>query len=119
MLSTRSAVALVSKGFCNLVVEPEQRGDGGGIPSAEGVARLAMDKPSLDFVSDAFAHCKFTGLNEGGMALMSAAGLAGKRDGGCIDLVSPDDALEFLTACAPLRFWEREMNVDLDATGIA
>ena len=85
------------------------------IPSADGVQAMLGDKPSLDFVSDAFGHCKFIGLSEGGAALLAAAGLGGKTDAGCIDLASPADAAGFIAACAPLRHWDRELPVDLDS----
>ena len=86
------------------------------IPSAEGAQLLATDAPSRDFVSDAYAHCKFIGLSDGGLALMAAAGLGDKMDAGCITLSGAEDAGTFIAACAPLRLWEREMKVDMDAT---
>jgi catalase len=85
------------------------------IPSAAGAQLLANDAPSRDFVSDAFAHCKFIGLSDGGSALMSAAGLGDKLDDGCIALSATSDAAGFIAKCAPLRLWERELKVDLDA----
>lgn len=84
------------------------------IPSVEGAQLLLNDKPSQDFGSDAFAHCKFIGMSEGGQTLLFAAGLADKLDDGCIALGAPADAAEFVKACAPLRLWARELNVDLD-----
>lgn len=86
------------------------------IPSAEGAQLLINDAPSRDFVSDAFAHCKFIGLSDGGSVLMAGAGLADKMDAGCIGLASPADAKTFLAATAPLRLWDRELRVDLDAS---
>ncbi len=85
------------------------------IPSAEGAQLLAGDAPTRDFVSDAFAHCKFIGLSQGGMTLMSGAGLADKLDAGCIPLDSADDPAVFLAALGPLRVWDRELSVDVDA----
>ena len=85
------------------------------IPSMNGAHVLAADAPSRDFVSDAFAHCKFLGLSEGGTALMTAAGLGEKLDEACIGLDAPGKASQFIEACAPLRFWQRELSVDLDA----
>ncbi|MDB5724329.1 MAG: catalase family protein, partial [Novosphingobium sp.] len=85
------------------------------IPSADGARLLVNDAPSRDFVSDAFAHCKFIGLSDGGTALMKAAGLGGKLDDGCIALSAAGDAAGFIAACAPLRLWTRELKVDLDA----
>ena len=85
------------------------------IPSAEEAALLCGDKPSQDFASDAYAHCKFMGLSQGGRLLMDAVGLGEKLDEGCLPLAEPDDAPAFLKACAPLRLWTRELAVDLDA----
>ena len=85
------------------------------IPSDEGTQMLLGDAPSRDFVSDAFAHCKFIGLSAGGTALMTAAGLGDKLDEGCVELSTPGNAAAFIAACAPLRHWQRELKVDLDA----
>lgn len=85
------------------------------LASAEGAQRLAIDKPTLDFLSDAFAHCKFIGLGEGGATLFAAAGLAGKADEGCFALDSAGGSAAFIAACAPLRHWARELEVDYDA----
>jgi len=84
------------------------------IPSVEGASMLAKDGPSRDFVSDAFAHCKFIGLSDGGDALLAAAGLAERRDAGCVSLTAAGDAEAFIAACEPLRLWSREEGVDLD-----
>lgn len=88
------------------------------IPSLEGAALLEGDGPSRDFVSDAFVHCKFIGLSEGGTAIMVAAGLGEKVDDACIALDVPEKAAAFIEACGPLRFWNRELKVDLDAAAI-
>jgi len=88
------------------------------IPSTEGVQMLLGDKPSLDFVSDAYGHCKFIGLSEGGTALMAAAGLGDKLDEGCLALTAAGDAAGFVAACAPLRHWPRELPTDLDSAAL-
>jgi catalase len=46
---------------------------------------------------------------------MAAAGLGDKLDEACITLAAPGDASGFIAACAPLRHWQRELKVDLDA----
>ncbi|MGZ5434343.1 MAG: catalase, partial [Thermoanaerobaculia bacterium] len=46
------------------------------IASAEGAALLAKDAPSKDFVSDAFAHCKFIGYSPEVEPLFVKAGIA-------------------------------------------
>jgi catalase len=85
------------------------------LASVEGGQLLAGDKPSLDFISDAFAHCKFIGLSEGALSLAAGAGLQDKLDEACISLSAADDVAAFITGCAPLRHWPRELIVDLDA----
>jgi catalase len=85
------------------------------LAGADSALLLAADAPAQDFVRDAYAHCKFIGLTEAARPLLEKAGLAAALDKGCIFLASPDDAADFLAALAPLRFWEREAAVDLDA----
>lgn len=85
------------------------------LPSPEGAQLLATDKPAKDFVSDAFAHCKFIGIGADAAPLFEKAGLAEDLDAGCLPLGSAEDIDAFLTACTQGRFWPRELNVDLDA----
>ena len=68
-----------------------------------------------DFVADAFAHCKFMGLSPEAKPLLVKAGIAEDLDDGCMGLQSADDAKAFVAALGPLRFWDRESKVDLDA----
>jgi catalase len=84
--------------------------------SAEGAALLAIDKPAKDFVSDAFAHCKFIGYTAQATVLFEKAGLTpDDLDEGVIGLASAADAEGFVTACRKVRVWARETAVDLDA----
>jgi catalase len=83
--------------------------------SEEGAADLAADAASKDFVSDAFAHCKFIGLTAEAEAIFAAAGLADDLDEACIALAKAGDAGTFIEACRALRHWPRELKVDLDA----
>jgi catalase len=85
------------------------------LPSAEGAALLAIDKPAQDFVSDAFAHCKFIGIGAASAPLFDKAGLTEDLDEGCVPLGSKNDIDAFLAACAQVRHWQRELSVDLDA----
>lgn len=85
------------------------------LPSAEGAALLAIDKPAKDFVSDAFAHCKFIGIGASSAPLFEKAGLAEDLDEGCLPLGSAKDIDAFLVACGQVRYWPRELAVDLDA----
>ncbi|WP_447752190.1 catalase [Sphingopyxis fribergensis] len=83
--------------------------------SEEGAAELAADAAAKDFVSDAFAHCKFIGLTAEAEAIFAAAGLADDLDEACIALAKAGDAGTFIEACRALRHWPRELKVDLDA----
>ena len=85
------------------------------ILSDEGARLLSKDAPSKDFVADAFAHCKFMGLSPQTRPLLVKAGIADDLDDGCMGLESADDAKAFVAALGPLRFWDREAKVDLDA----
>ena len=76
--------------------------------SPEGGALLAKEKAALDFVSDAFAHCKIIAYSAGAEPLLAAAGVGDKLDAGCIALSKTGDAKRFLQACRAVRLWERE-----------
>jgi len=76
--------------------------------SAEGAALLAKDSAAKDFISDAFAHCKFIAFSANAMLLFEKAGLAADLDEGCVPLKSKGDAKAFVAMAGKLRFWERE-----------
>ncbi|MGE4304031.1 MAG: catalase [Novosphingobium sp.] len=105
-------------------LEAQQKIDGGPsvlydavavMASDDGAQMLAMDAAAKDFVTDAFAHCKFIGLSKETRPLLVKAGLADDLDNGCLPLKNKADAKRFVEALAPLRFWDREPTVDLDA----
>ncbi len=85
------------------------------LPSDDGAALLAGDAAARDFVSDAFAHCKYIGHTADAAPLLVAAGIDDKLDEACIPLAKPGDVTAFLDACGALRYWPREAEVDLDA----
>ncbi|UAK23232.1 catalase [Sphingomonas nostoxanthinifaciens] len=85
------------------------------LPSAAGVQLLARDAPSKDFVSDAFAHCKFIGVGANAKPLFDEARVPLELDDGFVPLAKPKDAKAFVEACRTLRYWPRELKVDLDA----
>ena len=85
------------------------------VVSVEGGQMLAMDAAAKDFVTDAFAHCKFIGLSAETQPLLVKAGIADDLDDGCFALKAKGDAKAFVDALAPLRFWAREPLTDLDA----
>jgi catalase len=78
--------------------------------SADGAEKLAELPPARDFVSDAFAHCKFIGHTEAARTLFEAVGLADKVDDGFIALGNGNGSVtRFLQTCAQLRLWQREL----------
>jgi len=85
------------------------------VASQEGAALLAIDAAAKDFVTDAFAHCKYIGLTAQAQALFEKAGIADALDEACLPLATAKDAGAFIAACRALRHWPRELAVDLDA----
>jgi catalase len=85
------------------------------LASAEGAALLAQDTAARDFVSDAFAHCKFIGYCAEVLPLFEKAGVAGELDEGCVPLAKSTDAKIFIEALGALRFWPRELKGALGA----
>ncbi len=73
--------------------------------SPEGAAVLTGEAAAVQFVMDAFAHCKAIGADKGAKALLDKAG------------VEPDDGVTALgadfIAAAGQRFWDREAKVRL------
>jgi catalase len=101
-------------------IEAKQKIDGGpSVPydavailtSADGAALLAREPTAKDFVSDAYAHCKFIAYSKDSMALLQKAGIADALDSGCVELRTDKDAKGFVQDCRKLRFWEREQKV--------
>lgn len=85
------------------------------LASQEGAALLAIDAAAKDFVTDAFTHCKYIAMTAEAHALFEKAGIADDLDEACLPLAVAKDAPTFLTACRALRYWPRELAVDLDA----
>ncbi len=85
------------------------------VASPEGAKLLSVDAAAKDFVTDAFAHCKFIGLTAEAQPLFDKAGIADDLDEACLPLANASDADAFLVACRALRHWPRELTVDLDA----
>ena len=84
--------------------------------SVDGANLLARDAAAKDFVTDAFAHCKYIAISAEAQAIFTAAGIADEDlDEGCLPLGKPADAKAFIEAARALRYWPRELTVDLDA----
>jgi catalase len=60
-----------------------------------------------DFVTDAYAHCKFIGYAGEPKPLFEAAGLTSLMDD-CFISLDEHSAADFISCCAKLRFWPRQ-----------
>ena len=99
------------------VMEADEKIDGGPSVVFDSVAivmgpaagkKYADDKPSQDFVSDAFAHAKFIAYTDEVLPLFKAVGIETKIDDGFTKLTGEGDCETFLGTCKQLRFWGRE-----------
>ena len=73
-----------------------------------GAEALCREVAAVDFVKDAFVHCKFIGFSEGAVPLLSAAGVLPDADEGMVELAS-GAAEGFVDSCRRLRLWSREL----------
>ncbi|WP_116788596.1 catalase [Flavobacterium psychrotrophum] len=132
--------ALIKQGAKGCVIAPYNgvvKGDAGGelavdftfltsssvlfdaiyIPGGLDLNELSQDSDVLDFLSDAYRHCKVIGAQAGGLDLLSGTGFASKihneDDGIIIDREVDNQAFaaKFITAMANHRFWAREATV--------
>lgn len=76
--------------------------------SEEGAELMTGEKAALDFVSDAFAHCKAIGHTAAAKPLLDKAGIV--PDAFCLAL---PDAAKTLVDRLPQRHWDREKVVKL------
>ncbi|HEX6522707.1 MAG TPA: catalase [Streptosporangiaceae bacterium] len=76
------------------------------LTSKDGATELAAMPAARDFVTDAYAHCKFIGFTGDARPLFEASGVTPLMDDGFIalDERSPED---FIAKCGELRFWDR------------
>jgi catalase len=79
------------------------------LPSADGVASLARNPAARDFVTDAYAHCKFIGYMGHAAPLLAATGIDKLIDDGFVELGDGRSHAEaFLSQCRQLRYWPRQ-----------
>jgi catalase len=84
------------------------------LPAAPAIDDLLQESTARDFVSDAFAHCKFIGYVEDALPLIQKCGIAeADLDEGCIILADAKDAKGFVESLGQLRVWEREPKVKM------
>jgi catalase len=78
------------------------------LATKSGAAELANMPAARDFVSDAYAHCKFIGYTADTVPLFEASGVASHLDEGFIRVDEASPA-EFLRQCGQLRLWSRQL----------
>lgn len=78
------------------------------VGSKEGFESILTHAPALDFVRDAWAHCKFIAHDDSAESLLAAAGLEPQADEAVRKIASAKDVKTFLSACEALRHWPRE-----------
>ena len=100
--ATKAALALLLL-LANLAAAPAMAADDGG-----------KDAAAKDFCADAFGHCKFIGFSAEAATLFDAARIP-EMDAGFVQLTKAKDAKTFVATCRALRYWPRELKVDLDA----
>lgn len=87
------------------------------IPHGLGLNALAENDDALEYLNDAYKHCKVIGADGEASEIISAAPFAGKitnDDEGVIvtsEIASEAFAQEFINAMTKHRFWHREPNL--------
>lgn len=76
------------------------------LASQEGGIELAANATAVDWVRDAFGHCKVLGHSAAAQPLLDVAGI--KPDGGVIEIGTGTDA--FMDAAKGGRIWSREIS---------
>lgn len=88
----------------------------GGAPSVlfdaiailPGQDSLADNPAAVNFLSDAFVHCKFVGWAKRAAELVEVCGLKGVDDAALCKLDDAGTVTGFVNACRALRYWPRE-----------
>ncbi|QSB25487.1 catalase [Flavobacterium sp. CLA17] len=89
------------------------------VPHGLGLNILAENDDALEYLNDAYKHCKVIGADGEASELLSATSFASKitnDDDGVIvtsEVASEAFAQEFITAMTKHRFWKREPNLYL------
>ncbi|MBT1159442.1 catalase [Aminobacter anthyllidis] len=79
------------------------------LPDEKAMPAISGNPDVRDFVSDAFAHCKFIGHVTAARALIEkVCGNGAPDDEGVIHLATPQDMPAFVKALGKLRIWSRE-----------
>lgn len=87
------------------------------VPHGLGLNALAENEDVLEYLNDAYKHCKVIGADGEASEIISGAPFSGKitnNDPGIIvtsEIASEAFAQEFITAMTMHRFWQREPNL--------
>lgn len=87
------------------------------IPGGQGLNELSQDADVMDFLNDAYRHCKIIGAQGEGIELLSGTAFASKINNGDQGIIidentdSPQFAADFIAAMGNHRFWDREANL--------
>jgi catalase len=85
------------------------------LTSEAGARELSAASVARDFVSDAFAHCKFIGYATGAAVLIESVIGRDRLDDGVVQLDADDSEEAFIVACGALRIWAREAAMQIPA----
>ncbi len=78
-------------------------------PGAAAISTLLGEATAIDWVADAFTHCKVIGVIGPAQPLLGAAGVV--PDAGIIDVTGAKGIMAFIEAASEGRIWERETTV--------
>lgn len=87
------------------------------IPGGQGLNELSQDADVMDFLNDAYRHCKIIGVQAEGVELLSGTAFANKIDNGDQGIVIEQNSekgefgADFIAAVATHRFWAREQGL--------
>ncbi|SHG32638.1 catalase [Flavobacterium defluvii] len=87
------------------------------VPHGLGLNALAENDDALEYLNDAYKHCKVIGADGEASEIINSAPFAGKitnDDGGIIltsEIAGEGFAQKFITAMTMHRFWQREPNL--------
>jgi len=87
------------------------------VPHGLDLNTLAENEDAIEYLNDAYKHCKVIGADGDAASIISGAAFAGKitnDDPGVIvtsEIASEAFAQEFITAMTMHRFWQREPNL--------
>lgn len=87
------------------------------IPGGQGLNELSQDADVMDFLNDAYRHCKVIGAQGDGIELLSGTSFANKIDNNDEGIVieenpqNQDFAANFIAAMGNHRIWAREASL--------